>query len=246
MQDTSHITTRRGFIAVAGFGGTALYGLWVGYGAAPGPLAIFSAAHSEGTPDHAGVTAHDAHEDAVLTRAEFEAHVQDFVDRFGETDGSVRPRPEGMMQASMRDDAHAGHGAAPGGGHSDHGGHGDHGDHGAGADAPQAVLDAHPHDSAAPIDIWLQAAQFYFKPAHLRLETHQPYRFRMMATDVSHGASIQFGRGGRMIRLRPGQLVETEITFDRPGDFLIYCTFYCGTAHDVMQARLSVTEGGAA
>lgn len=242
MQDTSHITTRRGFITVAGFGGTALYGLWVGYGAAPGPLAIFGAAHSEGTPDHAGVAAHDAHEDAALTRAEFEAHVQDFVDRFGETDGSVRPRAEAVGL-----DAHNDHGGHQGhGDHVGHGGRGSHDDHAADSPVHQAAADPEHHPTGAPIDIWLQAAQFYFEPAHLRLETHRPYRFRMMATDVSHGASIQFGRGGRMIRLRPGQLVETEITFDRPGDFLIYCTFYCGTAHDVMQARLSVTEGGAA
>lgn len=213
MTHTPHLTTRRGFIAAAGFGGTALYGLWVGYGAAPGPLALFGAEHSDApAPD-----VHDPQAD--LTPDAFEDRVQDFVHRFGQADGSVRPQAD-----DAHDTAHAGHG-----GHAAHGG---------------AVQDG--HGPAAPVDIWLHAAQFFFEPSHLRLQTKQPYRFRMMATDVTHGASIQFGRGGRMIRLRPGQLVTTTMTFPQPGTYLITCTSYCGTAHDAMQARLSVAEGGAA
>lgn len=241
MTDKSHFTTRRGFIAAAGFGGTALYGLWVGYGAAPGPLALFGATHSatDAKPaDHAATPASQAE---TLTPEAFEARVRDFVARFGEADGSVRPGPDGTGHEAMADDAHpdahAGHAPqVPAG----------HGGHGAAEHAPQSAQAAHLHDTVEPIDVWLQAAQFYFEPWHLRLQTNQPYRFRMMASDVAHGASIQFGRGGRMIRLRPGQMVETEMTFRRPGDYLIYCTLYCGAAHDAMQARLSVTEGGAA
>ncbi len=244
MKDKPHFTTRRGFIAAAGFGGTALYGLWVGYGAAPGPLALFGETHAEDAANHAEHVAHSVPGGQALTRQAFEAQVQDFVARFGEADGSVRPRLEGVSHAAVADDAHhdphANHAAPPGAGHDGHG------DHGAAAHAPRPDSNAHRHDAIAPIDVWLHAGQFFFEPWHLRLVTHQPYRFRMMATDVSHGASIQFGRGGRMIRLRPGQLVETDITLHRPGDYLIYCTVYCGPAHDAMQARLSVTEGGPA
>lgn len=247
MNDNPHITTRRGFIAAAGFGGTALYGLWVGYGAAPGPLSLFGATKASETAGHADHGAHAEEEGQTLSPQEFEARVQDFVARFGEADGSVRPRPEGVSHAAMNDDMphdpHAEDAPGPGAGHDDHGGHGEHG---AAAHSSLPELAARSSDAGAPIDIWLQAAQFFFDPTHLRLMTQQPYRFRMMATDVSHGASIQFGTGGRMIRLRPGQLVETEITLRQPGDYLIYCTFYCGAAHDVMQARLSVTEGGVA
>ena len=39
---------------------------------------------------------------------------------------------------------------------------------------------------------------------------------------------------------------DTDRVPQGPGEFLIYCTYYCGAAHDVMQARLSVTEGGVA
>jgi len=233
MTDKPHLTTRRGFIAAAGFGGTALYGLWVGYGAAPGPLALLGASHSD---DTSNIVDHAVLEPEGLTPDAFEARVQAFVRRFSEADGSVRPLREGAghtdMTAHAHNDPHAGHASQAQVGHGDHAGHGD------------AVPGT--HDEAGPIDIWLQAAQFYFEPGHLRLETNQPYRFRMMATDVAHGASMQFGCGGRMMRLRPGQLVETEMRFSRAGEYLIYCTVYCGAAHDAMQARLSVTEGGAA
>lgn len=236
MTDKPHLTTRRGFIAAAGFGGTALYGLWVGYGAAPGPLALLGASHADDTSNIVDHGAHAVAEPDGLTLDAFEAQVQAFIQRFGEADGSVRPRHEGGDDTDMaghaHDDPHAGHASRAQIDHGDHAGHGD------------AVPGS--HDDAGPIDIWLQAAQFFFEPWHLRLQTNQPYRFRMMAADVAHGASIQFGRGGRMIRLRPGQLVETEMSFRRPGEYLIYCTLYCGAAHDAMQARLSVTEGGAA
>ncbi len=244
MTDEPHFTTRRGFIAAAGFGGTALYGLWVGYGAAPGPLALFGTTPTEDATVTAGHAAHAASLPDALTPEAFEARVQAFIQRFGEADGSVRPLPEEAGHDAMADqlqhDPHAGHTPLA---QVDHGNHGDHGtaDHGA-----QSGPDLHADDHAGPIDIWLQAAQFYFEPWHLRLEANQPYRFRMMATDVAHGASVQFGRGGRMIRLRPGQLVETEMRFSRAGEYLIYCTVYCGAAHDAMHARLSVTEGGAA
>jgi cytochrome c oxidase subunit II len=288
MTDQPHFTTRRGFIAAAGFGGTALYGLWVGYGAAPSPLALFGATHADTAASGAGHAAHSASGHEALTPEAFEARVQAFVARFGESDGSVRPRADGAANDAVPDaaqhDPHAGHAPPARASHGDHGAHGaaahaphsaqderphadhgalgvaahgshsgsdahprgGHGDHGAAAHAPRSIPDAHPHDTVDPIDVWLHAGRFFFMPWHLRLVTHQPYRFRMMATDVSHGASIQFGRGGRMIRLRPGQLVETDITLHQPGDYLIYCTVYCGAAHDAMQARLSVTEGGAA
>ena len=60
MTDQSHFTTRRGFITATGFGGTALYGLWVGYGAAPGPLALFGATHCKDAADTGGQDAHAA------------------------------------------------------------------------------------------------------------------------------------------------------------------------------------------
>jgi heme/copper-type cytochrome/quinol oxidase subunit 2 len=43
-----------------------------------------------------------------------------------------------------------------------------------------------------------------------------------------------------MIRLGPGVETELQMTFTRPGSFLVYCTSYCGPGHDGMQARITV------
>lgn len=248
MTDTPHLTTRRGFIAAAGFGGTTLYGLWVGYGAAPGPLAMFGAARGDDTAQAAGHSGHAGGEPGSMTAETFEERVRDFVARFGEPDGSVRPRREGIGAAMPANDTHGAGGAV----HEAMPSQAAHGGHGGQMPAEPQHATPSPHapspreDPPGAVDVWLQASRFFFEPRHLRLAAGQPYRFRLMATDVAHGASVQFGRGGRMIRLRPGQLVETGMRFRRPGEYLIYCTVYCGAGHDAMQARLSVTDGGAA
>jgi heme/copper-type cytochrome/quinol oxidase subunit 2 len=43
-----------------------------------------------------------------------------------------------------------------------------------------------------------------------------------------------------MVRLRPGQLTEMDITFTKPGRYLVHCTVYCGMVHDYMQATIEV------
>ena len=106
----------------------------------------------------------------------------------------------------------------------------------------RAMQDHAMHGAApqGPVDVYLMAYQWGYAPSVLRLETGVPYRFRMMAVDVAHGASLQLGRAGRMVRLRPGTRVEQELTFSRPGEYLLYCTVYCGLAHDRMQGRVIV------
>ena len=103
------------------------------------------------------------------------------------------------------------------------------------------------HSDAAegPIDVYLMAMQWGYLPSVLRLEAGVPYRFRMMAIDIAHGASVQLGAGARIIRLRPGVLVEQELSFAQPGEYLLYCTVYCGLPHDRMQGRILVAGRGA-
>ncbi|TVP79161.1 hypothetical protein [Thioalkalivibrio sp.] len=220
-----------------GFGAVSLYGLWAAYGAAPTPLALLG--HTDGHPGapgggHAG---HGVHGTAGLNTEEFQRRTVGFIERYRLPDGTVHPRRL-APPASVPTAEHTG--ADPAGmdhGGMDHGGM-DHGgiDHGV-ADPQGSAAEGTP---AEAIDVYLAAGMWYYLPDRLRVDAGQPYRFRMMALDVSHGASIQFGRGGRMVRLRPGRLTEMDITFQRPGRYLIYCTVYCGPAHDVMQATIEV------
>jgi heme/copper-type cytochrome/quinol oxidase subunit 2 len=206
----SHLTTRRGFIAAAGFGGVGLYGLWVAYGAAPSPLDWIGGAHGD-EAGHAEATpagAHGAHGAAPNgpSAEEFSREVAAFGERFALTDGSVYPRADAVDHAAM------GHGSSH-------------------ADAADALL-------VVP----MAAGKWYYLPNKLRLDVGRAYRLRMMALDVSHGASIQFGRGGRMLRLRPGRVTELGVRFAQPGRYLMTCTVYCGAAHDAMQATIEVVS----
>lgn len=137
------------------------------------------------------------------------------------------------------------------------GGHGGHGDAPAGPSREEfrklteAFIEEHkladgsvqaprPHHGAA--EVYLMAQQWAYAPAVLRLQAGVPYRFRMMAMDIAHGAAIHLGAGSRIIRLRPGVLVEQELTFAAPGEHLVYCTVYCGLPHDRMQGRIIVAR----
>jgi cytochrome c oxidase subunit II len=245
MSSNQHLTTRRGFIAALGFGGVSLYGLWAAYGAAPTPLALFS--RENGAEEAGGHGGHGAAQHGP-DADEFRAQVADFVERYSMPDGSVYPRQQEPVgdghdphaAAAME---HGGHATAPAMQHGDHdavaSGHGAHGA-GAAVDAHDAVMESLHAEGDGPIDVYLIAEKWFYEPAHLRLDAGVEYRFRMMAADVSHGASIQFGSGGRMIRLRPNRVTEMVATFEKPGSFLVYCTVYCGAAHDAMQARIEV------
>ncbi|MFZ2650855.1 MAG: hypothetical protein WA210_12210, partial [Burkholderiaceae bacterium] len=142
---------------------------------------------------------------------DFRRMTDEFIERNRLPDGSVHPR---RLAAP----------AQPG-----HEGHADHAAHAEGA----ATADA-------PIDILMVAGRWYYLPATLRLEAGELYRLRMMAVDISHGASIQFGKGARMARLRPGSVTQVEMSFLQPGRYFMYCTVYCGPAHELMQAKIEV------
>jgi cytochrome c oxidase subunit II len=212
-----HFTTRRGFITATGFGVVSLYGLWAAYGAAPLPL-LGTQAHSA-PPDgqaprgHAEPGGHGGDGQAAsISVEEFKRLTEEFIAAHKLPDDSVQP---------LR-----GHANAPTGG-----------EHSA---AHHPATPAASTDAAVPLDAYLMAFQFGYSPAVLRLERDTPYRFRMMAVDVTHGAALRIGNGSHIVRLRPGVLVEQELRFTRPGRYLVYCTTYCGLVHDRMRGQIIV------
>ena len=96
-------------------------------------------------------------------------------------------------------------------------------------------------EETSPLDVYLLAQQWSFDPSVLRLSANQPYRFRMMAVDAAHGASLQLGKASHIIRLPNGALVEQELSFTRPGEYLLYCTMYCGEGHQFMSGKIVVS-----
>lgn len=136
--------------------------------------------------------------------------------------------PADHVMPAVESDPHAGHGGAPAAPPVS-----------ANAHAGHAVSDM-PADKDQPIDVLMTAGKWYYLPNVLRLDVGQAYRFKMMSVDIAHGASIQLGKAGRMMRLQPGRITEAAITFQKPGRYLMYCTVYCGEAHQLMQATIEV------
>jgi cytochrome c oxidase subunit II len=215
-----HFTTRRGFIIGTGFGVVSLYALWAAYGAAP---LRFKAHDEDAVPDHMG--GHGGHGRARGHDVEeFRRRTAEFIEANKLADGSVRPRSGNVSPLAASDASHAGlHDPAQ---HAQ-------------ASLPTATSGT--RQRVAAVDVYLAAYQWGYLPAVLRLESGVPYRFHMMAVDVTHGASLRVGRGGHIIRLRAGTLVERELRFRRPGEHLVYCTIYCGMLHDRMQGKIIVT-----
>jgi heme/copper-type cytochrome/quinol oxidase subunit 2 len=164
---------------------------------------------------------------------------EQFVERYRLPDGSVYPR-HAAHAAMASPDPHAGH-AMP----AEPDAHASHGASTAHASAPTDEHAGHggndmPVNKDQPIDVLVTAGRWYYLPDKLRLDAGQAYRFKMMAVDIAHGASIQLGQGGRMMRLQPGRITEAALTFHQPGRYLMLCTVYCGEAHQLMQATIEV------
>lgn len=216
--DGKHVTTRRGFVTALGFGVVSLYGLWAAYGAAPTSLAFMSGAEDGGMKGmgHGG--------EGGMSPDEFRRLTEAFIEANSLPDGSVKPTRRSM--ASMRPSAGTDRTEE---------------EHGREPAAEEHAEAAEEHTEDEPIEVYLMAYQWGYEPDVLRLERNVPYKFRMMALDTYHGASINFGVASRIVRLQPGNLVEQEIKFTKQGKYTVYCTVYCGLAHDYMRGSLTIT-----
>lgn len=228
------LSTRRGFIAVASLGAVSLYGLWAGLGAAP--LRFWDLGGADMSDMDMSGGGHGS--TGGLSPDEFRRMAERFTDEHRQADGSVSVTPAvnrqsivGMELPTEPDNAAL---PMPGMDMSDTTGH-------AGHQMPGVTEQAASHDSEVlPLEVYVLAQQWSFDPSLLRLKANQRYRFRMMAVDAAHGASIQLGSASHIIRLPKGALVERELSFTQPGEYLLYCTIYCGEGHQFMSAKIIV------
>ncbi|HIJ42411.1 MAG TPA: hypothetical protein HPP75_00240 [Rhodospirillaceae bacterium] len=236
------ISTHKGFVFVVGLSVLSLYLLWAAYGHAPlgfgsdGEPAAGDTVQEHGEPGMGdAMPAMKMDMPAMggmmgmgggMSAAEFQRRTAAFVTINTLPDGSVRPTRQGMakLKAMMGEAEEAEH-AHPGG-------------------MPEMVMEKpgageEAHDEE-PIEVYIAASRWSYEPAELTLETGVQYKFLMMGTDTSHGASINLGSASRMIRLRANALSENVITFTQPGEYFFYCTVYCGIGHDTMFGKIIV------
>ncbi len=242
-----HFTLRRGFVVFVGFSILTLYFLWAGYGAAPTNLSFLAETQDEAQAESMGGMAGMAGmgpgegEEGGLTPDEFDEITEKFVEDLSLPDGSVRPTREWTRQYGPHSGGEEGQAEA--------------------VDleetarvaaeitvavtSEQAVAreeeEEHGLDEGEePIDVFLMALRFSYTPSVLRLKHGVPYRFHMMSMDVNHGVSINTGSAGHIMRRPARALVSMVMTFPNSGEFMIYCTVYCGLGHGQMKGKIIV------
>lgn len=215
-------TTRRSFLALTSLGAVSLYGQWAALGAAP--LRFWEAGGSTGGEMKMEGSGHDEHGGGAAGNTdEFRKVVEKFIEDHKQPDGSVLvdaqstgTMPGMTMDASMST-SHDVSAMAGMSGHSDS------------------------HDTMnMPPEVYLLAQQWSFEPAWLKLRAGVAYKLKLMAADAAHGASLQLGPAGQIIRLPKGVPVERQFTFTTPGSYLLYCTVYCGEGHQYMSGKLEI------
>ncbi len=82
-------------------------------------------------------------------------------------------------------------------------------------------------------------------PQHLVLEAGKPVRLRLTSEDVVHGFGV--GRAGfPAVDVWPGRFVEARLMLREPGQYVFYCTRWCGPDHWRMRGTIEVAGPAAA
>jgi mono/diheme cytochrome c family protein len=75
---------------------------------------------------------------------------------------------------------------------------------------------------------------------NLQAVAGQPLRLRLTSSDVVHSFAVA-RTDLPALELLPGEVVETTLTFDRPGKYTFYCSRWCGPNHWRMRGIIEVT-----
>ena len=80
-------------------------------------------------------------------------------------------------------------------------------------------------------------------PADLTVAAGQPLHLRLISEDVMHGFAI--GQSDQpAVDVKPGEMNDYTVTFDKPGTYTFYCTRWCGPNHWRMRGTITVTGEG--
>jgi plastocyanin len=86
-----------------------------------------------------------------------------------------------------------------------------------------------------------------WQPGHLVARVGEPLHLRLTSDDVVHGFAVGAGPDGQKhdspeVEVKPGQVTELTLTFDRPGTYTYACTRWCGPNHWRMRGTIEVTD----
>jgi len=82
-------------------------------------------------------------------------------------------------------------------------------------------------------------------PADLIVVAGQPLHLHLTSDDVMHGFAV--GQSDQpAVDVKPGEMSDYTVTFDKPGTYTFYCTRWCGPNHWRMRGTITVMGESAA
>lgn len=77
-------------------------------------------------------------------------------------------------------------------------------------------------------------------PENLTAEVGKPLHLRLTSDDVTHGFAV--GQSSQPpVDVKPGEITEVTLTFDKPGKYTFYCTRWCNVNHWRMRGTIEVS-----
>ncbi len=89
----------------------------------------------------------------------------------------------------------------------------------------------------------IEARQFAYSPAELRVDPGDTVIIQLVSTDVVHGLYVD--DYGVSVQADPGQTSTLTFVANRPGGFRLRCNVTCGAMHPFMVGRLTVGSDSA-
>jgi cytochrome c oxidase subunit II len=101
-----------------------------------------------------------------------------------------------------------------------------------------AGLAAHGAQEAKVIKI--SAKRFAFTPSEITIKKGTPVRLELTTEDRKHGFNIE----GMNVRtdIEPGKVSELVINPQKTGQYDFYCDVFCGSGHEGMTGKITVTD----
>jgi len=88
----------------------------------------------------------------------------------------------------------------------------------------------------------VEARQFAYSPAELRVNPGDIVTLQLVSTDVVHG--LYLDGYGLSVEADPGHTATLTFTADKPGSFRFRCNVTCGAMHPFMIGKLTVGVNG--
>jgi len=91
-----------------------------------------------------------------------------------------------------------------------------------------------------PKVIKISAKKFEFTPNEITLKKGVPVVLQLTSEDRKHGFAID----GMNLRsdIEPDKVTELKIDPEKPGKYDFYCDIFCGSGHEGMNGKITVTD----